>query len=257
MPTVLPQKVILTLLMLIPLIATSADDTSPELPQQTGNAQTAPDLHCSYEQYTAGQMPNEWSHAWGEQDDDLFLVSSDTASDGVMSVLFDRQTSENTRMWGALTPVATGSEGAEEICFDFLYSGLGNDVAFSFELRNTRAKRLADLNIGNSRAGFTLYRQGDIQGGSVRRIMNMQSEVWYRASMTFARQKNTDLPVFQLRLAKLSTWTAERELIPPVAEFTIAEAFPLPRLLYLNFGPNKRNFRVYFDNLKTHNNRGK
>lgn len=214
----------------------------------------------------------EWKHAWGEMGNDLLVASSDAASSGKRSLLFDRQDDQSRAMWGSAVRFPAFPESGGRMRFDFLYLGAGNDASFSFELRDGGSTRIVTFGIGNSRAGFNLHGKSRVSRKEKVRAFAagaVRAGEWYRVTMEFlsvdagkkalamtnaggkdpAADDDDALAVGQrairLRLGGIDGRPAQYDKV-----FPLPAELPAPQSLFLNCAPIKRNYLVHIDNFQ-------
>ena len=96
-------------------------------------------VNQNFDKQVAGELPEGWVHAWGNQDDDLFRVSSENAASLKNSLEIDRESGSNLNHWGLKRDFTAPNQGMTEISFNICIVGPGSQVGLYIELRDRRA----------------------------------------------------------------------------------------------------------------------
>ncbi len=209
---------------------------------------TAAEIKQDFEDQVPGSLPRGWGKAWGKQEEDLFMVSSEKAFSGSRSMVVDRLSPESTKMWGLSRTFPDFKSGIIKLSFHFLVIGPGNRACFSFELRGAAANtdRLAALLfkdrkiIPRSYAKSVKRRDRSILG-------RYASGQWYRISLSFpATPADGDKLIAELTPLKPFGKTAVLKL--PMK-------FPQRKygILMLNTSPGKNGYKLFIDDFTVTN----
>ncbi|MDR3708582.1 MAG: hypothetical protein P4L33_09785 [Capsulimonadaceae bacterium] len=202
-----------------------------------------PLLTQNFDEQVPGDTPSGWSKLWGEQGDDTFVIDNQYAVSGKQCLLLDRQSGTNVKMWGFGKPLPSIDDGWYVTQFDLLVDGAGSDIAAGFELRQKGG--------GNDKAfavelnGFDLKLCSSDWKQTVT-LAKIDAKTWYRVTVwapTANGKQDTAYATIESRSG--ADWKA---LGPSQS---VHSAVPKDGYGYLevNTAPNKRNFRLYIDDL--------
>ena len=204
-----------------------------------------PEKHQDFETQVPGDLPAGWRHAWGEQGDDLFVISNLTAAAGRQALLLDRAPGTKAAQWGFQTALPTVTDSWMLLEFAFRVEGRGTKAHLGIELRNgpTRALGLGfrynALSLrsyhGGAEAELRKGKAGDYEPGR-----------WYRLRLWLpTREQGTTAHVQLLSIRDDGT---EQPVAAPT-RIACDVAHRTNALLMVNLAPGKSGFRFYLDEL--------
>lgn len=198
----------------------------------------------NFEKSVPGDAVKGWNKSWGEQGDDAFVVSNEVAASGEKSLLFDRTTGTNTKMWGFSTRLPDIQKDWAVFSTCLYIQGAGNDANLSFEIRDikSRAESLASFSFLNKK--FTFF-SGDRK--SRVDLGEYKPQTWYRVTLWMPTKEGDQKQAY----AKLEEsdgkggWQAGTlQSVPGVAP---ENGYGI---LMLVVPKDKRNFRVFMDDFQ-------
>lgn len=141
----------------------------------TAAADDTPLLTQDFEDQVAGQSPRGWSKAWGNQAQDVLMISSEAAASGRNSMLLERSSDSGGAMWGLSHDVPPVASGKIRIEFKFRAVGAGDAAQWRLELRGhlENTERLLSISAQN----LQLFAGG-------KKLGEYQSGRWYRLTLT-------------------------------------------------------------------------
>jgi hypothetical protein len=207
-----------------------------------------------FEDRTPGREPGGWGGKWGDQGDDLLIVSNLRALSGKQALLLDR-TGDNTAMWGVMTGFPDHREGWVRLSFAFLVQGAGHDARFGFEIREgvPSQRRVAGLGFGGSAVKATpMSESGGYLSSETVRVGAFEKDVWHRLDLWMPASGNPDRrgAVQLSRYCGNGQWEPVR---PPQAFPVVAppEGRGLGQLMFVST-PGARGYRLFLDDLQLH-----
>ena len=205
-----------------------------------------------FEDRVAGQPPVGWGVKWGDQGDDLVIVSNLRAASGSRSLLFDR-TGDNTAMWGTATGFPSVKSGWAHLSCAFLVQGAGHDARFGFEIREAAPaqRRVAALRFGGSKVGvIPMSESGGYLDKESVTLGTFAKDVWYRLDLWLPAAGSSDRrgAAQLLRYAGAGSW---EPLGAPWALPLVAPAATsgYGQLMYVAT-PGARGYRLFLDDLQ-------
>lgn len=205
-----------------------------------------------FEDRTPGREPGGWGGKWGQQEDDLLIVSNLRAVSGKQALLLDR-TGDSTAMWGVTTGFPDLREGWLRLSFAFLVQGAGHDARFGFEIREgvPAQRRVAGLSFGGSAVKVTpMSESGGHQTAQSVRLGAFEKDAWYRLDLWLPASGNPD----RRGAAQLSRYLGDgnwEAAHPPRALPVVAppEGRGYGQLMFVAT-PGARGYRLFLDDLQ-------
>lgn len=194
-----------------------------------------------FEQSVPGDQSKVFRKSWGEQGDDAFVISNEVAASGEKSLLFDRTSGTNTRMWGLAAVLPDIKTDWAVLSFSIYIQGAGNDANLSFEIRDRQSKSASLASITFKGRNFSLF------SGGFKSSVDLgvyKPQVWYRVSLWLPTQGGTQNKAYAVLEESdgKGGWIAGK--MQSVNAEAPANAFGT---LMIVVPPEKRNFRVFLD----------
>ncbi|MCC7495503.1 MAG: hypothetical protein IT204_24345 [Fimbriimonadaceae bacterium] len=188
-----------------------------------------------------GDRPAHWLHRWGEQGDDLLLVSNCRARDG-RALLLDRASGQNAEQWGCGRPLPNPTTPSARLELTLLVDGAAQSIGGGFEIRAADGARQVAA-IGLTSLRVTLH---DHQYKQAATVGELTADTWYRLTLWLP----TQLAPTATATAQLSSLSADGTVTPLGPPQSVpCTAPPAYGWLHLNTYPGKRGYRLYVDEL--------
>lgn len=197
-----------------------------------------------FEDQIPGNIPSGWKKAWGNQGEDLFLVSSEYAVSGTQSMLFDRLTGDNKDQWGLSANFPNIKKGMYKLSFNIMVIGPGNNASFSFEIRDRRGKqRLFKIAFKDRKIILGSYAHLPREKKSSHPTKYDPKE-WYNLTATFPASKEDGNEV-NLTITQLSN-PSNTKTVKNIMTFSKVDF----GMIMLCVAPRKNGYRVFIDDFK-------
>lgn len=240
-PWVSTRNVGTSLVCLVALLLVGANQNRAAAQETTGLP-----WRQTFDEQLPGQLPAGWRRWWGEQGDDLFLVSNVRSLSPPNSVLVDRSTGANQRMWGAgvSLPIVPGQWA--ELTMPFFVEGAASQVEFGLEARAAKGDlRVFAMSVWRREFRVHSYTGRDQEKADSGSLGQLETGIWYRLWLwlpTAEGRQQQLLCILQQR--RKQDWEPLGRLvlkaIPPKEPYGA---------LLVNLMPDKRNFNIYLDDL--------
>ena len=197
----------------------------------------------NFDDQVAGEQPKGWSHSWGEQGDDQFVISNELCLSPKNSFLLDR-TGTNVAQWGCVAGLPEITTGWGVLSWCVRVQGAGNDIAAGFEVREPQLKGHF-ANVGLS-GGKVVLKSGDWKSGAM--LGAYTADQWYRITLWLPTAEGKQTAVWGRMEARQEdgTWKAVGErLSVPLGDIETKYG-----ALMLTVAPNKRNFKLFAEDFK-------
>lgn len=194
----------------------------------------------------AGQAPIGWRRSWGDQGDDVLMISSERARSGSNSMLVERNTANVARLWGLERTLPMLSPGRIVIEINFMAIGPGATSSFSLELRGfqTVNERLLAFAFFNRQVWMQNVAAGrKNSSGTV--LADYQSGRWYRLKIILP----ASLADGANAIAELTDVVSEKLIGSASVEYVL----PKKRLGALMFvSSSSGSFQLFIDDFKVY-----
>lgn len=198
-----------------------------------------------FEQSVPGDQPKGFAKSWGEQGDDAFVISNEVAASGDKSLLFDRTTGTNTRMWGYAAKLPDVQKDWAVLSACLYIQGAGNDATMGFEVRDVKSSASALASFSFRGRKFILSAPGFKKHVD---LGEYKPQTWYRVTLWLPTQQGDQKQVHALLEESdgKGGWTQPNKM-QSVDAAAPANGFGT---LMIVVPPEKRNFRVFMDDFQ-------
>lgn len=230
------KRLLLTMIAMITLLAADCAWAQKKTP--------VPSWPLTFEGVVPGDTPAGWARAWGDQGDDLVLVSNERAASGVNSMLLDRRNSTNESQWGLATKIPAVRSGWGVLSFCMLAQGAGTDLMLGYELRDATSNRASTVTIGVSKMRIHLAAQGVKKQVP---IADLRVDAWQRVTVWLPTVEGRQTQVWA-KVENLTDgeWKPAGEL---VAIDIQAPSEPMETFMIATW-PKKRDYKLFLDDLR-------